>query len=789
MVSKKVFDLLEFDKIKESVAACAVSARARVQLMNSQPSFDYAQIQRDLTLTKEGDLLINKYLMNPLSSFDDVSETLERARVGATLSMGELLKVARLIKAARIAKSTVLDAPDDIVELKTIVEGANIDRYLEKEITDCILSEFEMSDKASDKLYGLRRKIQNINAKLKDKLASYTRGNDFSKYLQDNLVTVREGRYVLPVRAECRGEVKGLVHDKSATGSTVYIEPFAIVELNNELRETIAEEQAEVERILEDFTKRIACQLESLYLCQNVCTTLDIILCKAKYSTKIRGILPVFNTKKQLLFKNARHPLIDKEKVVPVNISLGGEYSVLLITGPNTGGKTVCLKTTGLFCLMAYFGLYLPCTEASVYLFDSIFCDIGDEQSIENELSTFSSHVKSLIEITDNMNENSLVLLDEVGGGTDPDEGAALAIGIVKYIESVNASAILTTHYGELKEYALSSKRVENACMEFDEKTLSPTFRLVIGMPGTSNALNIAKRLGLNNKVISYAYNALSSDKIKFEKILHNAERIRKEATDELEKTRKLRETVQVEKSEVALKKSQIDALEEKIRSNASVETKRLVANATERANEIIDQLNDMMQESITEAMLLEAKKLRNELNDLNYSMNSNNITVDCEQLDKSEIKVGAKVVVKSIGATATIRSINEKREQAEVQVGAIKMKISFSDLGKQPKPAQKPQPSQKKVTQGERASSGFSEREVMLLGMTVSEAIEVIEPLILSMANENDAKQLRIVHGKGTGALGKGVQAYLKTNPFVLEFRYGRYGEGDNGVTIATIK
>ncbi len=788
IISDKTIKLLEFDKIRDAVASCAVSLRTKDEIIEELPSFDIIEIKRNLVLTQEGYKLLNVHLINPLMQFDEIDEILEKSRIGSTLAMGELLKVARVIKSARIARTTIEDAPEDIVELKKLTSCILIDRVLEKDITDCILSDTEMSDKASDKLYGLRRKLRNLNAKLKEKLLSYTKNNDSSKFLQDNLVTVREGRYVLPVKAECRGEVKGLVHDKSATGSTVYVEPFAIVELNNELKEVIAEEQAEVENILRDFTARVAQQIDALYLLQNACIQVDRVLCKAKYSTKIKGNVPLVLSEKRLFFKNSRHPLIDKNKVVPVTIMLN-EKRILLISGPNTGGKTVCLKTVGLLCLMAYFGLYLPCDECELPLYGNIYCDIGDEQSIENELSTFSSHIKSLVEITENMDENSLVLLDEVGGGTDPSEGAALAIGIIKFIETKKASAVLTTHYGEVKEYALSSQRVENACMEFDDDTFLPTYRLVLGMPGTSNAINTAKRLGLNPEVVSNAISALSDEKIRFEKILRNAERIRKEATDELEETRKIKNAILLEKMEVESRKAQLSAAEERIKNNAAAETRRLVSSATERANEIIDEMKELMRIA-DEKSILQAKKLRSELEDLEYKLNMTPIEVECDTLRENEIKVGIEVIVKTIGTTATIKSVNIKKKEVEVQSGAIRTKVPFSALGKPiKKTQQRSAPQKPKTNYGERASSGFSEREVKVLGLTVSEAIEIIEPYIISMANEDDAKILRIVHGKGTGALGKGIQAFLKGHPFVLEYRYGRYGEGETGVTFATIK
>lgn len=791
MPEKRIFDLLEFNKIKETVAQYTVSNRAREEILSSAPSFDKYEIETALNMTREASLMLEKYQLNPVAAFDDLDEILEKSKKDVTLAMGELLKVGRLLRSARIAQSTLKSAPNEINLLKNITENIFIDKSLEKKIFDCILSESEMSDNASDKLYGLRRKILNLNLKLKEKLLSYTRNNNSSKYLQDNLVTIREGRYVLPVKSECRGEVQGLVHDKSATGSTVFIEPFAIVELNNELKFAISEEQAEIEKILFEFSKQVAMRSDELFVAQNACTILDIVFCKAKYSIKIKGIFPEICNKKAIKFTEARHPLIDAHKVIPVNIETGENYRILIITGPNTGGKTVCLKTAGLFCLMAYFGLYLPCARASLSIFDDIFCDIGDEQSIENELSTFSSHVNNLIYITQNMTADSLVLLDEVGGGTDPTEGAALAVGIVKYIEKIGSSAILTTHYDELKEYALTSPAAENACMQFDENTLSPTYKLITGMPGTSNALKIAKRLGLNLEIIRCATENLSAEKIRFENILQNAEKIKNQSIAELEETRKIKETTERERAQIEEKRLRLDAALEKIKNNAAAETKRLISSSMDRADEIIEEMKVEMQKA-DEAALLRAKKLRHELEDISYRINDEHRETICESLSEAEIKPGAIVIVKSLSASGTIKSVNIKKREAEIQIGMVKTNIAFSELGKPTSSREKnaPLPTKRAIqSKKEFVSSGFSEREIKVLGMTVSEAIEAIEPYILSMSNTDDAKILRIVHGKGTGALGKGIQAYLKSNPLIAEYRYGRYGEGDNGVTIATVK
>ncbi len=791
MPTESCYELLEFNKIKQTVASCAVLSPTKNKINISYPSFDLIEIKHALSLTQEAYVSLFELLLNPIVPFDDVSELLEKSKVDVTLSMGELLKVARLLRSARIAKSTIAYAPDDKIKLlKQLTEGLYVDKQIETNIFDVILNEFEISDGASDKLYGLRRKIASLKIKLKEKLFSYTKNNESSKYLQDNLVTVRDGRYVLPVKAECRGEVGGIVHDRSSSGSTVFVEPFAIVELNNELRFAIGEEQAEVERILRDFTKRVCDVSDALFITQEVCVNIDEAFAKAKYSESINGIAPSFNDDGIFKIKAIRHPLIDKDKVVPIDLAIGGEYSILMITGPNTGGKTVTLKTMGLASLMAYFGLYLPCVEANLCVYDDIFCDIGDNQSIESELSTFSSHITSLINIVNSVTNKSLVLLDELCGGTDPDEGAALALGFISRLLEVKCSAILTTHYGQLKEYAMSASGIMNASMQFNSETFAPTYKLILGMPGTSNAIKIAKRLGVDEEIINFAESSLSKDKINLEKVLLNAEDIKRKSEAELAKNARLNESLLLETAELEKRRKQLDATMEKIRLNAAVETKRLVSGALERANQIIEEMK-AKQAEIDSAALLRAKQLRSELEDIDYSMNSESIISHCLPIAEKEIKLGASVIVKSLDSLGVIKSVNPKRKEAEVQIGAVKMKVQFSNLGKpvEKKAEKKTDKKRSAKITGEQAPSGFTEREIMVLGYTVSEAVQKIEPFILSMYQENDAKILRIVHGKGTGALGKGIQAYLKTCPMIVEYRYGRYGEGDSGVTIVTIK
>ena len=512
-MNKKTLDLLEFNKIAEKVAFSALSESAKREIMQENPSSVYGDVVLAQQLTFEASLVVEKYLLSPIVAFDPIDEIIKKSEIGATLQMGELLKVARMIRAGRIAKNCITSTSEDVIFLKNFVDNLFLDETLEKDIGIAIVSENEMSDNASDKLKSIRRKIASTNVKLKEKLASYTRNNSVSNYLQDNLVTIRNNRFVLPVKANFKSFVPGLIHDQSATGSTVFIEPFVVVELNNELHTLQAEELAEIEFILSEFTKRVFANAEALKLALKSCTTLDSIFAKYSYSVKTKSYKPEVVKDGRVVLDNAKHPLLDKNKVVPISVRVGDDFDVLLITGPNTGGKTVTLKTVGLFCIMTYFGLWLPCDNAIISTFDGIYCDIGDEQSIDNELSTFSSHMVNIRNITNKITDNSLVLFDELGGGTDPVEGSALALGIIEFILENKAKAIITTHYNELKEYGLSTNRVVNGCMQFDAKTFAPTYRLIIGMPGTSNAISIAQRLGLNKDIVEKARTHLNPEK------------------------------------------------------------------------------------------------------------------------------------------------------------------------------------------------------------------------------------------------------------------------------------
>lgn len=788
MIDLKTLNVLEYDKILLKIRECAVSQRAKAEILNIVPSDDFDEVVKLQALTKEAYEISYKYLLNPIVEFDAVDEILQKAKVGACLQMGELLRVARVLRSARIAKKTILSSGTDIVYLKKIVEYMSPNELLENLINESIASEFEMKDDASDKLKSLRRKIIVTGNKLKDKLAGYTKSNEVSKFLQDNLVTVRNGRFVLPVKSESRSGVPGLVHDQSASGSTVFIEPFVIVEMNNELRTLQIEESQEIERILQVLSDNVSNCSESIIFCQEHITALDIVFSKCAYSIMMRGESPIINNSGYVNLKNARHPLIDDTKVVPIDVIVGGDQNILLVTGPNTGGKTVCLKTVGLFSLMACSGLMLPCDgNSEVSVFEDIYCDIGDEQSITQSLSTFSSHILNIVKITEKITPKSLVLLDELGAGTDPIEGAALAIGILKYIELIGSVGVITTHYSELKEYALISKNIMNACMQFDEKTLKPTFKVMLGIPGVSNALKIAKNLGLNEYILKNAYENLNEEKVRFEQVLQNAETVKSEAIKEKENLQILRSELEAKNIKLEFERKNLSEKLEKINANARLETKRLVSASLDKADELIANIKEQMHIA-NEKSLIQAWQYRKQLENMQYDMETEIEKPNYEAINIEKLKIGQTVVVISLNSVGIVKSLPNKKNEISVAIGSITTNISVNNLGNLIDTDKKQKQLKTNIVTTKRETASLVIEEVRVLGLTVSEAVEILEPHIYNAFNGPN-KVLKIIHGKGTGALSKGIHAYLKSCNMVFGFRFGKYGEGDNGVTIAEMK
>ncbi len=786
---KKVYKKLELDAILTSVAAHAVSDVAKRQIINTEPSNDIAAVRRLLEETSEARRNISVYNIIPEFSFDSVAVIADKAKILSTLSMAELLCVMRLLRVSRLVMSALTSVDDEsITILPCMARGIFCDRKLEDDIDFAILSEDMMNDRASSHLYSIRQSIKRANEEVKNKLQQYIKSAQYQKYLQDAIITVREDRYVIPVKQEYRGYIKGLVHDVSGSGATLFVEPVEIVNLNNQIKILLKEEAAEIDRILREFTARVGEISGALVENEKIVASLDAIYARAHYADEIRGTVPKINARGYINIKKGRHPLIDKNKVVPVSISLGKTFDILVVTGPNTGGKTVSLKSVGLFVLMAGCGLFLPCEEESeISLFDEIYCDIGDEQSIEQSLSTFSGHMTNIADILKNITPNSLILFDELGAGTEPNEGAALALAITEYILSVKAKAIITTHYTQLKEFSLVTDRVENASMEFDLTTFAPTYKLVVGVPGSSNAIQIAKRLGIGDDIIENAKSKLSAEKVSFENVLQRAEKLRQQYENTNEEIAEMKRSLAKE-LEAAKNQNKILASErEQLLKNSKAEAKRIVQETTEESKRLLDELKKIIRRyNADESILFELRSKIKKFGDKKYE-NDENIPNFSRPIEFDSIKVGDYVFVKKLNATGKVLSKNESKKKLEVAVGAMKISASANDLAEALKTAEDIGQT-KTVSVKTNIAAKTLTNEINLIGQTVDEALVNLDAFIDSclVASINE---IRIIHGRGTGALMKGVQDHLKKHAHVAEFRLGAYGEGDRGVTIAKLK
>ncbi len=802
MITDKILKNLELDKILSQVAGFAVLEKTKERILSTKPETEFQSVQKALDLTEEADRLLFIHALNPVTSFDDVSEALDKADVLSVLSFSELLCVMRALRASRIFTISLQGANDpSLSQLLEIANHLYCNKQIEEKIASDILSDDEISDRASDELYSIRRKMRNLNEKIKDTLSNYVRSKDIQKYLQDNIVTTRNERFVIPLKAEHKGAIKGLIHDYSASGATLFIEPIEIVEYNNQIRELKLAEHEEIEHILKAYTIQISGFSAALRQSVELLELGDMACAKAHYAHSIRAIKPIVNDKGIIDIKNGRHPLIQKEKVVPVSIRFGGTQRILLISGPNTGGKTVTLKMTGLFSLMVMCGLYIPASmDSKIPVFSSIFCDIGDEQSIEQSLSTFSSHITNLKFVIDNVDENSLVLLDEVGAGTDPQEGAALALAVLNYLIEMKATAILTTHFGSLKEFSFVSDAVENASMEFDAETLSPTYKLNVGIPGSSKALDIAMRLGLKKEIIEFAASHISPEKNQFERILQSAETERIAAAQEREELRKKLQAANEELLEIAREKQKLALEREKLLRTAKIEARRIVNEKAQEAEELLVQIKEIANRETfeTNAPVIDAAKMKNRLQDLAYISQTESIEEErkLEKVDDS-LKKGDIVFVHKFEDEGEVLSVNTAKKEATVLVGSFNVLVKFSNISRvmNPKKAQPEKVSKKNKFSPKIAQNSFAPRkvegslvEINLLGNRVPEALAKLDEFI-DRALMNSISEIKIIHGIGTGALKKAVSEYLKTHTAIASFRSGQHGEGDHGVTIATIK
>ena len=782
---------LELDKVLALLSNEAFLKSSKEELLNISPQTNIKKIENALKETEAAFYLLARFKAPPLSNTPDVSSALKRADIGASLSIKDLIDVNSLLKTIRQVKAW----RDNCDGSKTTVidyyfEGLTVNKYLVEKIDSVIKSEDEIYDRASAELYNIRRQISAKSSKLRENLDKTIKG-PLSKYLQDSIVTQRDGRFVVPVKIEYRSEIKGIVHDTSATGQTIFIEPMSVVEANNDIRVLKSKEAEEISRLLAELSSNVSEFSDSIRNSYLSLCGIDIVFAKAKLAYKMDANVPKVNSNGYINLIKARHPLIDKKTVVPIDINIGKEYNTLVITGPNTGGKTVSLKTVGIMCLMTMCGLMIPAAEGSeIAVFDKIFADIGDEQSIELSLSTFSSHMVNIISILNECDDNSLVLLDELCAGTDPVEGAALAKAILIHLNTYGAKTIVTTHYPELKIYALDTPYVKNASCEFDINTLKPTYRLIIGTPGRSNAFAISKRLGLGDDIVTLANEQVSEDEKRFERVVSGLEKARQNAEEREQKAFLLEKEIKEAKikSDTLLENAQKEKL--KILEETKKQALDIIENARYKSGEILNELETIkksLSKDNADSKIAKARSLyKNSLNELEDKSDVVSDFATGEKL-KDLPKSGDTVLIASLGSEATVISVNEEKKKVYVAIGSIKTWIDFDDLRVKNKQKRKKQ-SERTVTGIKSVKDRTVTGEVDLRGFASDEAIMELERY-LDEAILTGINVVTIIHGKGTGTLGKAVANHLKHNKAIKSYRLGTFGEGESGVTIAELK
>ena len=784
-MNERALHSLEFDKIRAQCAAHTASDIGREFVDALTPTDDLERAEMLLRQTWEADGICRRIGGSPIDTFPDARGTLRRVRAAYALSPAELLSLAACLKASRRARYSLL-AGEGEIELHRLANPLSSHDEIESEIARCILSEDEISDNASPELARIRRQMRITAERVKEKLNNIIKSPAYQKYLQEPIVTVRNGRYAIPVKAEHRAQIGGLIHDQSGSGQTVFIEPTAVVELGNAYKQLQAEEKREIERILAGLTALIAPYADELYQSLLLLGNLDCIFARAILARDMRAYCPKLNQNGIIHIKNGRHPLIDRHTVVPISVWIGDGYDTLIVTGPNTGGKTVTLKTVGLFTLMACSGMFLPADESSeIAVFREVFADIGDEQSIEQSLSTFSAHMTNLVSILKEAGDDTLVLLDELGAGTDPNEGAALAQAILKHLQAAGATTFATTHYSEIKAFALTHEGMQNASMEFDVDRLCPTYRLYIGIPGKSNAFEISKRLGLDEAIIEQAKEYLKHEDVAFEDVLSGAEEQRKlaerqatELSEELDRAKAERIALEAERKKLREDRA---AIREKAREEA-----RAVVQQTKRDMDALiselRQVKNIDTKALERAIQSSRDALRESANRLSDRPEA---AASDGEIPTSVIR-GQTVRVVSLNSTATVLKPQDQKGMVQVQAGLIKVFVPLSDLRLIEQKKEQP----RAVTKPREIMTDIKtvKYELDLRGRLVDDAVLEIDAFIDDCIRTGRT-EFNIIHGKGTGALRAGVQNYLKTHPRVKSFRIGAYGEGDAGVTVVTLK
>ncbi len=795
MINEKTLKKLQYADILRQISAFSVSSIAKEKVENLLPADSFDEAKRLVEETKQAFDLF-QYETSFDLSVDDVKDACALARVGSCLSMGQCLQIMRTLRTARNLQTALfVDYGVDTSMLRAIACRLFNDKTLEDDIDFAILSEDEMNDKASADLFAIRKKIRAINADIKAKLQSYTKNGETAKYMQDAIVTMRGDRYVIPVKAEYKGYVNGIVHDQSATGATLFVEPMAIVQLNNALREATLEEKAEIQRILQAFTDRISPFSARIADSQDAISDIDVIFSKVKYAIENKCTLPLMNDEGYINLKKARHPLLDKTKVVPVSVEMGRDYDIIVITGPNTGGKTVTLKTVGLMTAMAMTGLFVPCAEESgVSYFDDIFCDIGDEQSIEQNLSTFSGHITNLRDILDVCGKGDLVLIDEVGAGTEPNEGTALALAVTDFLRRSGAKAVITTHYEKLKEYSLATDRVQNASMEFDLATLAPTYRLIMGVPGSSNALAIAGKLGMRSDVIEFARQNVSKEKMEFENALNRADEIRKDYEQRLAELDEQKKVLQAELARQTKLNDTLQTERDKLLESSRKEARKIVDKAREDAQEIVAELKDILsKETVTDKDLFQARAAAKKINEIKLPEqdNAEEIVFTGDKADYLTMKTGDVLYSQKLKMQVRVEQIKSPTK-ITVRAGNITTIVTADDLYhsvvEQNKRVVKNRQQRTIGAHTQINTERSARNEINVIGQTVDEAVVNVDAFI-DQAVRSGLSKVWVIHGMGTGRLRAGLHDHFRHHPNVKEFRLGTYGEGESGVTVVTLK
>ncbi len=791
-MNEKSLRVLEYDKIKKMLSERTVSNLGRTYVEDLKPVSDFYKVEDRLKETSDAASYLWRKGGAPFGGIHDIRGSLKRVEIGSTLSISELLKIGDVLRCSRVIKQFLTsDVPAEWEGNTALELGRQIAGFkqVEEAISIAIISEEEISDRASPELFSIRKSIRQKQDGIKDKLSSIIRSNDYKKIMQDTVVTIRSDRYVIPIKQEFKSQLPGLIHDMSASGATVFVEPLSIVEANNEIKSLLLREQREIERILEELSAKVAEVRIELGVNVDILSRLDFMFAKAKLSRDMNGICPHLSNKRQIKIKQGRHPLLDKHSVVPIDIELGNEFSTLVITGPNTGGKTVTLKTVGLFVIMLQAGLHIPVKEGSEFgMFGSVYADIGDEQSIEQSLSTFSSHMKNIVQILNDADEDSLVLFDELGAGTDPTEGAALAIAILEGLTKRGICTMATTHYSELKIYAMTTDRVQNACCEFDVETLRPTYRLLVGVPGKSNAFAISQKLGLDAYIIHKAKEYISQDNIRFEDVLSDIEKNRTQAEKEKDAVQILKREIENLKDEAKKEKDRINKEKSSIITKAKEEARAIVMNTRYESEELLDRLKELHKQGVTannERSLQEARAGIRNLDNIEGELVDSFVTHEYVEAPK-DLKPGETVLMLNLNQKATVLDGPDSDGQITVQAGIMKVKVNIKQLKRIDEQKESLEKINRIRVTGVKASD--VKLELDLRGLNAEEAVEKVDKYI-DDAVIAGLHEVSIIHGKGTGILRKAIHAHFHNHAHVASYRLGNYGEGDTGVTIVELK